>query len=77
MTIPIARADDAISVPISAVFKGEGDAKIVYVRNGSGTEKRKVKVGITDIDYAQILTGIEPGEQILLVEPDRMPATRS
>jgi RND family efflux transporter MFP subunit len=77
MTIPIARADDAISVPISAVFKGEGDAKIVYVRNGSGTEKREVKVGITDIDYAQILTGIEPGEQILLVEPDRMPATRS
>jgi RND family efflux transporter MFP subunit len=77
MTIPIARADDAVSVPISAVFKGEGDSKVVYVRNGRGTEKREVKVGLTDIDYAQILTGVEPGEQILLVEPDRAPAKRS
>jgi RND family efflux transporter MFP subunit len=77
MTIPIARADDVVSVPISAVFKGEGDAKVVYVRNDNGTEKREVKVGISDIDYAQILTGVEPGEQILLVEPDRAPAKRS
>jgi macrolide-specific efflux system membrane fusion protein len=77
MTIPIARADDVVSVPISAVFKGEGDAKVVYVRNDNGTEKREVKVGISDIDYAQILTGVEPGEQILLVEPDRVPAKRS
>lgn len=73
MTIPIARADDAVSVPISAVFKGEGNSKIVYVRNGETTEKRKVRVGVTNIEHAQILSGVEPGEQILLVEPDRSP----
>jgi len=77
ITIPIDRADDAISVPISAVFKGNGNSKVVYVRNGTNTEKREVKVGVTNIDHAQILTGVRPGEQILLVDPDRMPANRS
>ncbi|MEI9895300.1 MAG: efflux RND transporter periplasmic adaptor subunit [Chthoniobacter sp.] len=71
MTVPIARADDALSVPISAVFKGEGNTKIVYVRKGETTEKRQVKVGVTNIEFAQILQGVDEGEQILLVEPDK------
>lgn len=72
MTIPIARADDAVSVPISAVFKGDGNSKVVYVRNGETTEKRAVKVGVTNIEHAQILSGVEPGEEILLIEPERI-----
>jgi hypothetical protein len=28
-----------------------------------------VKVGVTDINHAQILNGINEGEEILLVEP--------
>jgi len=72
MTIPIAHANDAVSVPISAVFKGDGNAKVVYVRNGETTEKREVKVGVTNIEHAQILGGVQLGEQILLIEPDRL-----
>jgi RND family efflux transporter MFP subunit len=72
MTVPIARADDALSVPISAVFKGEGNKKIVYVRKGDTTEKREVKVGVTNIEHAQILEGVNEGEEILLVEPDKV-----
>jgi RND family efflux transporter MFP subunit len=71
MSIPIARADDAVSVPISAVFKGDGNKKVVYVRNGIVTEKREVKVGVTNIDYVEILKGVSEGETVLLVEPDR------
>ena len=71
MSIPIASANDAVSVPISAVFKGDGNKKVVYVRNGIVTEKREVKVGVTNIDFAQILNGVIEGETILLVEPDR------
>lgn len=71
MKVPIARATDALSVPISAVFKGDGNQKVVYVRNGIGTEKREVKVGVTNIEHAQITNGLSEGEEILLVEPDR------
>lgn len=72
MTVPIAKADDALSVPISAVFKGEGNKKIVYVRKGETTEKREVKVGVSNIEHAQILQGVNEGEEILLVEPDKV-----
>jgi multidrug efflux pump subunit AcrA (membrane-fusion protein) len=71
MTVPIASVDDAVSVPIAAVFKGDGNKKVVYVRNGETTEKREVKIGVTNIDFAQILAGVEVGEQIMLVEPEK------
>jgi RND family efflux transporter MFP subunit len=71
LSIPIASAEDAVSVPISAIFKGDGNKKVVYVRNGETTEKREVKIGVTNTDFAQVINGIEPGEEILLVEPDR------
>ncbi len=73
LNIPIARVEDAISVPVTAVFKSEGNKKVVYVRNGDATEKREVKVGVTNIDHAQILHGVKVGEEILLVEPGKVP----
>jgi multidrug efflux pump subunit AcrA (membrane-fusion protein) len=76
MTIPIAKADSAIAVPVSAVFKGEGNKRVVYVRNRTGTEKREVEVGVTNFDHAQIIKGLEAGEEILLVEPKRVAAEK-
>ena len=73
LNIPIARVEDAISVPVTAVFKSEGNKKVVYVKNGDATEKREVKVGVTNIDHAQILNGVKEGEEILLVEPGKAP----
>ena len=73
LNIPIAHVEDAISVPVTAVFKSEGNKKVVYVKNGDATEKREVKVGVTNIDHAQILKGVKEGEEILLVEPGKAP----
>ena len=77
LTIPIAHAEDAVTVPIGAVFKGDGNSRVVYVRSGDRTERRTVKVGISDMDYAEILDGLSKGEQILLNEPDRIARKRS
>lgn len=71
LEIPIASAEDAVSVPIAAIFKGDGNTKIIYVRNGESTERREVKIGVTNTDHAQVINGVKPGEEILLVEPDR------
>lgn len=70
MTIPIAHAEDVVAVPISAVFRGSGNSRVVYVRTGDKTERRTVKVGISNIDHAQILQGLQEGEQVLLIEPE-------
>jgi len=68
MDVPVGRADGVVTVPISAVFK-EKDDKVVYVRKGVEIERRKVAVGLTDMSRAEIKSGLEEGEEILLVEP--------
>jgi len=68
MTVPIASASDVVSVPIAAVFQ-QSDNHVVYVRKGAKAELRKVRVGITDMSYAEITDGLAAGEEILLTEP--------
>ena len=77
IVIPTGSANDAVSVPITAVFKGEGRNKVVYVRKGDGTEKRQVKIGVTNTDFAQVISGVNEGEEILLVEPGRAAQKKS
>ena len=73
MTIPVANAQDVVAVPVGAVFRGDGDGRVVYVRSGEKTERRPVKIGISNTEHAQILSGVREGEKILLAEPERTP----
>lgn len=68
MEVPIDRADNVVTVPVSAIFK-EDDGKVIYVRKGGQIEKRHVAVGLSDLSRAEIKSGIEEGEEILLVAP--------
>ena len=72
MKIPVAKAEDVVSVPVSAVFEDDDASRIVYVRQEEGPEKRKVEVGLTNLFYAEIKSGLEPGEEILLVKPEEL-----
>jgi RND family efflux transporter MFP subunit len=69
MTVPVARAAGAVSVPISAVFRGSDDSRVVYAQNGAQTETRTVEVGVTNLEFAEIKSGVQPGDRVLLVEP--------
>ena len=71
MTVPIANAEGVVAVPVGAVFKGEGNSRVVYVQDGGKTERRRVKIGVSNTEHAQILQGVKEGEQILLAEPER------
>ena len=68
MTVPVGNAKGAVSVPIAAIFKQDND-RVVFVRKGKVTERRKVGVGLTTMSYAEITSGLKAGEEILLVEP--------
>lgn len=73
MTLPIGEAHDALSVPVAAVFH-EKDEHIVYVRAPGSRipDRRKVEVGISNLAFAEIKSGLTEGEQILLVDPKLM-----
>lgn len=67
--LPVAKATNAVSVPVSAVFE-DGDRKVVYLpQNGTNVEKRPVEIGVTDLFHAEIRSGLSPGDRVLLEQP--------
>lgn len=60
---------DAVAVPLVAVVPRDGRA-VVYVENDSRADERTVELGITDGVRIQILSGVKPGEK-LIVEGQR------
>lgn len=58
-------APEAISVPNVALRSRDG-ARVVRVRDGSGFEWRKVELGVHGVARSQVLSGLSPGDQVLL-----------
>lgn len=74
LRLPLARAENALAVPVTAVFEQPEGGKIVYLRTSDGQiQKRTVEVGATDLFYAQILSGLTSGDMVLLTKPDSLP----
>ena len=68
--LPLATATNAVSVPLAAVFESR-NGKVVYVaRPGGAPQARPVEVGATDLFHAEIRSGLEEGETVLLNRPD-------
>ncbi len=71
LRLPLARAENALAVPVTAVFEQPEGGNVVYLQSNDGQiEKRPVEVGATDLLYAEILSGLAPGDRVLLTEPD-------
>ena len=59
---------DAIQVPIVAVLE-EGGKYFCNVKNGSGHERREVKIGLSNAEHVQIVEGLRTGEVVYLNDP--------
>ena len=68
--LPLATATNAVSVPLGAVFETR-QGRVVYVPREDGPpEPRPVDVGATDLFHAEIRSGLQEGESVLLQKPD-------
>jgi HlyD family secretion protein len=76
MGVPLGRAEDAISVPITAVF-GEDGEKVVYLNAEGAPERRVVEIGLSDSARAEIRSGLEEGDEVLLARPENPSAKKS
>ena len=70
VTVHADSVPDAIQVPVVAVFQDDGE-HCCYVASGSGTQKRTVKIGVTNGSFVQITEGLKPDEKVLLYDPNR------
>jgi len=72
--IPVASADNVLAVPLAAVFTepnpetGEIE-RSVYVKKGDDFERRSVQVGVSDFFYAEVQSGLAPGDVVSLELP--------
>jgi HlyD family secretion protein len=67
--IPVAAADNVAAVPLAAVFteldpETQQSERFVFVVKGEESERRPVKIGVSDNFYAEILSGLSAGEVV-------------
>jgi HlyD family secretion protein len=59
---------DAIVIPLVAILPSEeGPGKVMVVGSDSLAHEREVEIGIRETDRVQVLKGLEPGEQVIVV----------
>jgi HlyD family secretion protein len=63
-------AINAILVPLEALQQGGDGSYFVYVIEGETIEPRSVTVGLMDVTTAEILTGLQQGERVVLGIPE-------
>lgn len=64
ISIEVDRRPDAVSILFDSVMKDEGE-EYVYVVNNDRAEKRYVETGLRVNEYAEIVSGLAEGEQII------------
>jgi len=62
--VVLASRDGVVVPAASVVRRPAGD--VVYVASGDKVAERKVTVGIRDAERAEVLSGVEPGETVVL-----------
>jgi RND family efflux transporter MFP subunit len=67
--IPIAKAENVVSVLLSAVFNDEGRSSVYVETATGGWERREVTVGINNLQYVEIRSGLNEGERVSLTRP--------
>ena len=67
--IAIWRADDVLAVPVGALFRS-GSEWAVFVDGGGRARLRRVAIGERNDHLAQVLSGVEPDDRVVLHPPD-------
>jgi Membrane-fusion protein len=66
--IIIDKLDDVLYVPIDAIHSDAGK-NYVYKKSGGSFKKTEVETGRSNSDFTIIVNGLEPGDEVALVDP--------
>jgi membrane fusion protein (multidrug efflux system) len=67
-------ADDAISIPNDALMKTSGGYQVLTVNKDNVAEARDVEIGFVASEATQIMSGLNPGESIIVQRPPELKA---
>lgn len=66
LSIPVASSENSVSIPLAAVFTEQGERFALVKKEDETFERRPIRIGIADYDYAEVLGGLKPGEIVSL-----------
>ncbi|MHB9590493.1 efflux RND transporter periplasmic adaptor subunit [Enterobacter mori] len=67
--IQIARASNVLRVPVAALGQAlDGDRYTITTVEDGNTQSRTIRIGINDRQYAEVLEGLQAGEQVVLAQ---------
>lgn len=66
--ILLGRVEDTVNIPVQAVFR-QGPVAYVYVEATGGFAQRQVSLGQASETLIEVVSGVAPGERVLLREP--------
>ncbi|MBE0656447.1 MAG: HlyD family efflux transporter periplasmic adaptor subunit [Bryobacteraceae bacterium] len=68
--IVLDRAEDTAIVPLESIFQEpDSGQRYAYVRKANGWEKRPIEIGLSSNVAAEVVSGLEPGEQVAAEMP--------
>jgi HlyD family secretion protein len=56
---------------------GASRAQVVFVKTAKGIEPRLVRLGLSDFDWSQVVTGVKEGDQVVLLGVAEAQASRT
>ncbi|MEO1398800.1 MAG: RND transporter, partial [Pseudomonadota bacterium] len=65
------QGDDVLQVPIGALFRSGGSWAVFLVREGRA-QLRMIEIGHMNRDYAEIVSGLESGDAVILYPNDEL-----
>ncbi|HEX6315468.1 MAG TPA: efflux RND transporter periplasmic adaptor subunit [Gemmatimonadaceae bacterium] len=65
-----------VDVPVSQAATRAARPALVYVASGTSFVPRVVRVGMSDLDYTEVVSGLQEGENVLLMSALAMQASR-
>lgn len=71
VTILLAERTDAILIPIQAV-REERRLRYCYVKSERGIEKRTIKTGVSNTQKAEVLDGLNVGDEVVMNPPHKI-----
>ncbi|MEX2469153.1 MAG: HlyD family efflux transporter periplasmic adaptor subunit [Pseudohongiellaceae bacterium] len=74
--IMVDRLQDVLYVPLQSVSYID-DRRVVYVNRGGRAERREVEVGTFSESFIEIRSGLQEGEEVLLLPPTEQMASRA
>ena len=67
--IQIARASNVLRVPVAALGQAmDGDRYTITTVEDGKTQSRTIRIGINDRQYAEVLEGLQAGDQVVLAQ---------